>query len=776
MEDDLRLTQSLKQRAIELGADLVGIAPVSRYEHAPILMSPQGHWPEARNIVVVACHHTDGAIEMGGRPTPHDVGPYAVQGTMNTRNEHIAWQLARFVQDAGWRAMPMPATNIWRFRPYGDVERPFVPDISNIHAAAAAGLGEIGYSGLLLSPEFGPRQRFCTLITDAPLAGTPLYKGEPLCDRCLLCAKHCMTQAFDKEVDGECEVVIEDKVMHYANKSMWRCSWAEHFGLDLALPKPDHITEEVIREQLAKHGRHGGEMGSCLRHCLPKHLRHVDKDYTDTVRRRLNTSGEGKPVDRPATWEAQRIAFAWGADLVAVADADACKEAGLELTPQLTDGRRLLAFVLRRPEGASNSSALSVAVNDIRRFIEMDVARAIERRGYAAIPHTAATAEQAVKATGIDPVSAGDVVGTVITSAPLERGSVGNPGSASDDLLALLEAASGQRMASDGDPLAQHIFAMLKGDVRLMGFASAECVDALAEQMESALDLEAMAVNVRDGGGIHGPVEPKEAHRTPPIIKRPADWLPGARSVLVLGCVIPEVTVERATEPPADGAGPYAYATYQARRELRYAAYQVALALQAGGHKATVADDLLGTAGEVTNPRQRQPDALASRFAAVAAGLGTLLHTGAVWAPPFGTLGRFIAVVTDAVLEPTPLCTEAAPCVGCAMPCVDACPTGALGKDSVKVELDGQTMSLGTLDWLRCDWAKKYGLVAAEGPKYMGSLTDIAPPEGAITAKEIVKNYAELDPVQKHWMCIVEPCLRACHLRLLPEKGRDGGK
>jgi len=399
----------------------------------------------------------------------------------------------------------------------------------------------------------------------------------------------------------------------------------------------------------------------------------------------------------------------------------------------------------------------------------MDVARAIERRGYAAIPHTAVTTEQAVKAADIAPVTEGSIVGTVITSAPLEPGSTENPGAASADLLSLIRTAAGQRLVGgekESAPLASHIFGALKGDVRLMGFASADRLDALAKQIADALDLEAMAVNVIDSGGIHGPVEPKEAHRTKPIIKRPSDWLPGAKSVVVLGCAIPETTVNRATEPPADGAGPYAYATYQTRRELRYAAYQVALALEGGGHRATVVDDVLGTASEVTNPRQRQPDAFASRFAAVAAGLGTLLHTGAVWAPPFGTLGRFIAVVTDAQLDATPLFTEEAPCANCPKPCVEACPTCALSSETVTVQLDGQTIGLGALDWLRCDWAKKYGLVAAEGPKYMGSQTDIAPPDAPITTDDIVKNYAQLDPVQKHWMCIVEPCLRACHLQM----------
>jgi hypothetical protein len=54
-------------------------------------------------------------------------------------------------------------------------------------AAFCCGLGEIGWSKLFLTPEFGPRQRFAFMLTDAPLEPDPLYDGPPLCDRCMAC-------------------------------------------------------------------------------------------------------------------------------------------------------------------------------------------------------------------------------------------------------------------------------------------------------------------------------------------------------------------------------------------------------------------------------------------------------------------------------------------------------------------------------------------------------------------------------------------------------------
>ena len=65
-------------------------------------------------------------------------------------------------------------------------------------AAVAAGLGEIGWNGLFLSAEFGPRQRVVSVVTDVELEPTPMYDGPPLCDRCMACVEDCPTDAFRK--------------------------------------------------------------------------------------------------------------------------------------------------------------------------------------------------------------------------------------------------------------------------------------------------------------------------------------------------------------------------------------------------------------------------------------------------------------------------------------------------------------------------------------------------------------------------------------------------
>jgi hypothetical protein len=92
---------------------------------------------------------------------------------------------------------------------------------------------------------------------------------------------------------------------------------------------------------------------------------------------------------------------------------------------------------------------------------------------------------------------------------------------------------------------------------------------------------------------------------------------------------------------------------------------------------------------------------------------------------------------------------------------------GAIAREeTTEVSVGGAQHALGSFDCLRCDWAKKYGFVAAEGPGLMGQTTDIAPPEGPISVQQIVDAMAQKDPVQRHWTCIVERCLQACQRRL----------
>jgi ferredoxin len=63
-------------------------------------------------------------------------------------------------------------------------------------AGFLAGLGEIGYSKVFLTPQYGPRQRLGVILTEAELEPDPIYAGPQLCNRCLACVRNCPGSAI----------------------------------------------------------------------------------------------------------------------------------------------------------------------------------------------------------------------------------------------------------------------------------------------------------------------------------------------------------------------------------------------------------------------------------------------------------------------------------------------------------------------------------------------------------------------------------------------------
>jgi len=88
--------------------------------------------------------------------------------------------MSSIIQRLGYRAYPIPASK--RID-----DKKLVGEFSHKMAAHLSGLGWIGKSCLLITPEIGPRIRFATLLTNAPLEPTKrvLKKGCGSCTKCV---------------------------------------------------------------------------------------------------------------------------------------------------------------------------------------------------------------------------------------------------------------------------------------------------------------------------------------------------------------------------------------------------------------------------------------------------------------------------------------------------------------------------------------------------------------------------------------------------------------
>ncbi len=76
-----------------------------------------------------------------------------------------------------------------------------VPDFSHRCAAVAAGLGRVGWSGNVVTEDYGARVLFNSIITDAKLIPDAPMEKNP-CNNCKLCEKACQSGFFSRD-EGE---------------------------------------------------------------------------------------------------------------------------------------------------------------------------------------------------------------------------------------------------------------------------------------------------------------------------------------------------------------------------------------------------------------------------------------------------------------------------------------------------------------------------------------------------------------------------------------------
>jgi epoxyqueuosine reductase QueG len=116
---------------------------------------------------------------------------------INDRMNQIAHRLAIFLQAKGFRSMLFPATFGPPYKDFHDRMPGWFGLFSQRHAAVRAGLGEFGLNNVVVTPQYGPRVRFNSVITQAPLEISPLLTQKAcLGTACNLCVDKCGGQAL----------------------------------------------------------------------------------------------------------------------------------------------------------------------------------------------------------------------------------------------------------------------------------------------------------------------------------------------------------------------------------------------------------------------------------------------------------------------------------------------------------------------------------------------------------------------------------------------------
>lgn len=146
-------------------------------------------------------------------------------------------ELSSFIEDFGYEAVAYNNTAVRYNVNEGVPVREGYPNPGVfLHfriAGVICGMGEIGWSNIFLTPEFGPRQRLAFIFSDAELEPDPIFEGG-LCDKCMRCVKDCPANAISRT--EKVEFSIENKKYEYAKLDEERCWIGFHCGSEETNP------------------------------------------------------------------------------------------------------------------------------------------------------------------------------------------------------------------------------------------------------------------------------------------------------------------------------------------------------------------------------------------------------------------------------------------------------------------------------------------------------------------------------------------------------------
>lgn len=192
------LDAQLKALAFSLGADYFGVADLSS-AHDFILA--QGGERIARYPCAVAIGMVlqDSLVDLLPEKDPEGSILYRHNSydVVNQMLDQIGVRIANELQRAGYRSLPVPASK-------RTSDEKICGIFSQKLAAHLAGLGWIGKSCLLITPDHGTRVRWVSVLTDAPLhsTGSPV---EPRCGDCSACVDICPQNALTGMIFSEAE-------------------------------------------------------------------------------------------------------------------------------------------------------------------------------------------------------------------------------------------------------------------------------------------------------------------------------------------------------------------------------------------------------------------------------------------------------------------------------------------------------------------------------------------------------------------------------------------
>ena len=184
-------SHTIRNMAENANIPLVGFSDLSSEFHR-IYSADQSYLTELPNCVTLG---TALSSVMMDRVTKQEEDVFAVPNYLygyqsaNQALGDLAFAISAYLEKMGYRALPVAPAQ------YPDKEK-LRGLFSHKIGANLSGLGWIGKSGMLVTEEYGPRVRFASVLTNAPLNVFPGGMMESKCGSCHACVSACPVNAY----------------------------------------------------------------------------------------------------------------------------------------------------------------------------------------------------------------------------------------------------------------------------------------------------------------------------------------------------------------------------------------------------------------------------------------------------------------------------------------------------------------------------------------------------------------------------------------------------
>lgn len=218
------MNDMILQEAQRLGAEYVGFVPVGELSEVENENCPFA--------LIVAVPLPPEYLEMLTQPigVQEAAREHDLFARTEARIDGIADALEVYLRARGYRAFSQSErANSARGR-YDGAQRKAT--LQHKTVARLAGLGWIGKSDLLVSPQWGSGLCMCTLLTDAPLQTQPATPLENQCGACTVCRDVCPAGALQGRTwtkEGGREELFDPALCCTCLRCMSQCPWTRAY-------------------------------------------------------------------------------------------------------------------------------------------------------------------------------------------------------------------------------------------------------------------------------------------------------------------------------------------------------------------------------------------------------------------------------------------------------------------------------------------------------------------------------------------------------------------